>query len=96
MAWENRDYNRGGGGSGGEYLGNPSLFFGFTVPFGRWFGVPVRLNFFLLLVLALMLFGDMHAGEPLLFFVQAGLLIAFLILHDFGHRICAACGRITR
>jgi len=88
MAWEDREYNRGGG-SGGEYLGNPALFFGFTVPFGRWFGVPVRLNFFLLLVLALMFFGDIHAGGPVIFVIQAAMLIALLLVHDFAHRFCA-------
>jgi hypothetical protein len=88
MAWENRDYYRTGG-SGGEYLGNPALFFGFTVPFGRWFGVPVRLSFWLLLTLAFMLFGDIHAGAPVLFVIQAAMLIALLLMHDFAHRACA-------
>jgi hypothetical protein len=88
MAWEDREYNRSGG-SGGEYLGNPALFFGFTVPFGRWFGVPVRLSFWLLLSLAFMLFGDLHAGAPVLFPIQAAMLLGLLLVHDFAHRYCA-------
>ena len=89
MAWEDRDYNSRGGGSGGEYLGNPAMFFSFSVPFGRWFGVPVRLSFWLLLSLVFILFGDMHIGMPVLFAIQAPVLIAVLLAHDFGHRLCA-------
>ena len=88
MGWEDRDYNTGGG-SGGEYLGNPAMFFAFSLPFGRWFGIPVRLSIWLLISLVFMLFSDMHAGTPTLFVVQAPLLIGFLLAHDFAHRIFA-------
>lgn len=87
MAWQDRDYNRGGG--AGDYLSNPAAILGLSVPFGTWFGVRVRLHFWLLLTFAFAL-ASLFRREPfLLVALQIGLLLAALLFHDFGHRICA-------
>ena len=85
MGWEDRDYYRGGG-SAGEYFGNPALFFSFSLPFGRWFGVPIRLTFWLLIVLLFHFLGVVQREPPLDLLVAAAIFVGVLILHEFGHR----------
>jgi len=88
MAWDDRDYYRSRE-SGGEYLGNPALFFGFSLPFGRWFGVPVRLSFWLLLTLLFMVIDILRGANAGMVVIEAALLIAMLLVHDFSHRLFA-------
>jgi Zn-dependent protease len=88
MAWEDRDYYRERG-SPSEYLGNPAALLGFSLPFGRWFGVPVRLHFWLLLDLVLLLVGMFRGMSPLVVGLMAAVLIGSLLVHDFAHRYAA-------
>jgi stage IV sporulation protein FB len=87
MVWQDRDYNRGGG--AGDYLSNPAAILGLSVPFGNWFGVRVRLHFWLLLTIAFMLASLFHGESILVVALQIGLLLVALLFHDFGHRILA-------
>ena len=88
MAWEDRDYYRGGE-RWGEYLGNPATVFGFSVPFLRFGGISIRLTFWLLLEI-LFMFMDVFRGiGPLDTTVAVLLLLAALIAHEFGHRFFA-------
>ena len=84
MGWENRDYNRGGG-YGGDYLANPGAILGFSVPFGTWFGIPVRLHFWLLLSFIFTLAELTRGTPPLAVATDIVLLLAALMLHEFGH-----------
>jgi hypothetical protein len=88
MAWENRDYYRTSG-DGGDYLANPLGALNLSVPFGTWFGARVRLHFWLLLVLVISSAGPLLAGDLVSVLLTAALLIAAVLLHEFGHRIAA-------
>lgn len=87
MAWQDRDYNRGGG--AGDYLSNPAAILGLSVPFGTWFGVRVRLHFWLLLTFAFALASLFRGVSVLVVVIQISLLLVALLFHDFGHRILA-------
>ena len=89
MAWQDRDYNRGGFGGAGDYLVNPSGILGFSVPFGTWLGVRVRLHFWLLLSF-LFLLADLFRGVSFpVIVLDMTLTLTALMLHEFGHRIGA-------
>jgi hypothetical protein len=83
MAWQDRDYNRGGE----DYLGNPAAILGLSIPFGTWFGVRVRLHFWLLVTFVFA--AAQMFRVPLLLLVGVALLLASLLLHDFSHRFFA-------
>ncbi len=85
--WQDRDYNRGGG--AGDYLSNPAALLNLSIPFGSWFGVRVRLHFWLLLTI-LFLLADLFSHAPVVVVgIQIVLLLVALLVHDFGHRILA-------
>ena len=85
MGWEDRDYNRGGE----NYLGNPAAILGYSIPFGTWFGVRVRLHFWLLISIAFAVI-DIVRGIPLpLGAIGIALLLLTLLIHDFTHRVVA-------
>ncbi len=88
MAWQDRDYNQSGE-SGGGYLGNPISALNISVPFGTWFGARVRLHFWLLLSILFIVVGGMRMLSPTLIVINVALLIAALLLHEFGHRFTA-------
>jgi hypothetical protein len=85
VGWEDRDYYRSGG---EDYLGNPAAILGFSVPFGNWFGVRVRLHFWLLVTLV---FGvaEVVRFDPVWCLIGIGLLILTLLIHDFAHKAFA-------
>jgi hypothetical protein len=87
LAWQDRDYNRGGG--PGDYLSNPAALLQLSIPFGSWFGVRVRLHFWLLLTLLFMLADLFNHGPIIIVAIQIVLLLTALLIHDFGHRILA-------
>jgi hypothetical protein len=87
MGWQDRDYYRTGG--AGDYLSNPAAILGLSVPFGTWLGVRVRLHFWLLLTIAITIFGLFRGMPPVLIGGEIALLLAALLLHDFGHRAFA-------
>lgn len=87
MVWQDRDYNRGGG--AGDYLSNPAALLNLSVPFGAWFGVRVRLHFWLLLTIIFLLADLFNRAPPVVVGIQIVLLLAALLVHDFGHRILA-------
>jgi hypothetical protein len=89
VAWQDRDYNRGGYGGAGDYLVNPSGILGFSVPFGTWLGVRVRLHFWLLLSFLFLVAHLFRGGSLLLIVIDMGLMMVALIVHDIGHRIFA-------
>jgi hypothetical protein len=84
MAWEDRDYYRGGGRS--DYLSNPGLFLTLSTSFGTWFGVPVRLSFWLLVMMLLFYVDSLHGVSAGLVAICGMIFILHLILHDMGHR----------
>jgi Zn-dependent protease len=87
LVWQDRDYNRGGG--AGDYLSNPAALLQLSIPFGSWFGVRVRLHFWLLLTLLFTL-ADLFSHVPAtIVAIQITLLLTSLLVHDFGHRILA-------
>jgi hypothetical protein len=87
LAWQDRDYNRGSG--AGDYLSNPANILGFSIPFGTWFGVRVRLHFWLLLTIAFGVAGTLGGGSILMLAITIPLLLFSLLMHDFGHRFFA-------
>lgn len=88
MAWEDRDYYRNRE-AGAEYFGNPQLWLSLSMPFGRWFGVPVRLHFWLLLS-AVFAYMDVARGARAIDVTgMLVLLVVFLMLHEFSHRYFA-------
>jgi len=89
LAWQDRDYNRGGFGGAGDYLANPSAFLRLSVPFGTWLGVRVRLHFWLLLSFLFLLAGLFDGVSIIVLALDIALMIAALLLHDFGHRAFA-------
>jgi hypothetical protein len=84
MAWQDRDYNQGGG--PGDYLSNPAAILGLSVPFGTWLGVRVRLHFWLLLTFAFCLASLFRGGSPVIVVLYIALMLVALLAHDFGHR----------
>jgi Zn-dependent protease len=94
VAWQDRDYNRGSG--AGDYLSNPANILGFSVPFGTWFGVRVRLHFWLLLTIAFAIIDLLSQASIVMVVIAIALLLASLMLHDFGHKFFAqmAGGRL--
>jgi hypothetical protein len=89
LAWQDRDYNRGGFGGAGDFLANPSGILGLSVPFGTWLGVRVRLHFWLLLSFLFLLAGLFGGVSFVVIIVDMALMLATLLLHDFGHRAFA-------
>ena len=87
MAWQDRDYNRGSG--PGDYLSNPANILGFSVPFGSWAGVRVRLHFWLLVTIAFAIIDLLSHASILMVIISIALLLASLLLHDFGHKFFA-------
>jgi stage IV sporulation protein FB len=85
LAWQDRDYNRGGGAE--DYFSNPAAILGFSIPFGTWFGSRVRLHFWLLLTFAFAIAGGFRF--PLNCLIGIALLLVTLLLHDFAHKIAA-------
>ena len=85
MGWEDRDYNTGNGG-GGDYLSNPAGLLNLSVPFGTWFGVRVRLHFWMLLTIVFALVRLTSGASVLSVFVGIVCLLTAVMLHDFGHR----------
>jgi Zn-dependent protease len=83
VGWENRDYYRGG--SAEDYFSNPSAILGFSIPFGTWLGVRVRLHFWLLLTFLFSAAEGFRA--PMECLVGMALLMLTLLLHDFAHRV---------
>jgi len=87
LGYRDRHYNSEGGGDGRGFLGgNHMSLLGFSAPFGRWFGVRVRLNIWMLLILGLMAISYFGAGQPLMFPIAGAFLILSAMLHEFGHR----------
>jgi Zn-dependent protease len=89
VAWQDRDYNRGGFGGAGDYLANPAGILAFSVPFGNWLGVRVRLHFWLLLSFLFIVARLFTGGSLLVVALDMALMTAALLLHDFGHRAFA-------
>lgn len=87
MGFENRDYNRGGGGE--DYFSNPAAILGFSIPFGTWLGARVRLHFWLLLQVGFAVASLAREASDLLLAIYIGVLFVILMLHDFGHRLAA-------
>jgi stage IV sporulation protein FB len=87
LGWQDRDYYRGSGGGAGDYLVNPSNILGLSVPFGTWFGVRIRLHFWLLLLYVFLLSDLFRQGTLLVIGIDFVLILAALLLHDFGHRV---------
>ena len=85
VGWQDRDYYRGGGGE--DYLSNPAAILSYSVPFGTWFGVRVRLHFWLLLTIAFAVAQQLRS--PLNCSIGIGLLVLALLVHDFAHRAAA-------
>lgn len=84
MGWQDRDYNTS---SGGDYLGNPAALLNLSLPAGTWFGVNVRLHFWLLLSIIFLL-TEIHRGAaPLNVGIGIFALVAAVILHDVGHKL---------
>ena len=50
VGFQDRPYYRDGSG-GQDYLGSPASILSMSVPFGTWFGVRIRLHFWMLLTL---------------------------------------------
>jgi hypothetical protein len=87
VAWQDRDYNRGSG--PGDYLSNPAGILGFSIPFGTWFGVRVRLHFWLLLTIAFAVADLLARASIVMVIISIALLLCALLLHDFGHKFFA-------
>jgi hypothetical protein len=82
VAWQDRDYYRGGE----DYFANPAAILGFSVPFGTWFSVRVRLHFWLLLTIVFGVAAAVRGAGPVQIAVGIALLLVTLLLHDFAHK----------
>lgn len=87
MGYQDRQYYRDGGGQGG--LGGALGVLGFSAPFGTWFGVRVRLHFWMLLSMLFIVIGYARAGSAMMMALHLALFIAAVMLHEFGHRLAA-------
>src|SRR5271155_1272309 len=85
MGWQDRQYNRDGGGFD-NYFTSPTGILSYSFPFGTWFGVPVRLHFWLLFTFGFIL---LNRGISTLLGVDIALLLIALMVHEFSHRIVA-------
>jgi Zn-dependent protease len=88
MAWEDRDYYRNRE-QWGEYLGNPGLALGFSIPIARVAGISIRFSFWLLLWIVFMYMEALKGIRFIDTTAAAILLVASLICHEFGHRFFA-------
>ena len=88
MAWQDRPYNNSGGGAHG-YLGNPASLLAFSLPFGTWGPVRVRLHFWLLISFLFILIGYGRTAGFALGIVHCALFLVALLLHEFGNRFGA-------
>ena len=70
-------------------MGGARSLAGFSLPFGTWFGVCVRLNIWLLLVVFLLAMDYLDARRPGMMVAHIAMLLTALMLHEFGHRIVA-------
>lgn len=86
MGFEDRQYYREGG-SG--FAGGPISILGFTAPFGTWFGVRVRLGFWMLLSILFTVISYGRTGNLGMLAVHIALFIAAVLLHEFGRRFAA-------
>ena len=94
MGYEDRDYHRDGGGSGGGFAENPLrwLFTG-QFPLFRVFGVQVNCHASLLVISVLvLLFGQPFGDSALDRVVFIGVLFGVILLHEFGHVFAARWG----
>lgn len=88
MAWQDRPYNSSGGGAHG-FLGNPASLLAFSLPFGNWGPVRVRLHFWLLISILFILIAYGRSAGFELGALHCSLFIAALLLHEFGNRLAA-------
>lgn len=86
MGWQDRDYNTS---EANGFFDNPGALLSYSVPFGTWFGVRVRLYFLLLLYAFLGFLTVPKDGSYRWFFAGLGILIGTLLLHEFAHRYAA-------
>ena len=89
MGWQDRGYNKSGGGFTSDYFNNPIALLSMSVPFGTWFGIRVRLHFWLLLSFFLTYIAAVRSGDLLTPTIQCALTLVALLCHEFGHRIFA-------
>lgn len=92
MAYSDRDYGRGGDGGwagGGDLFGRTSALLGYSMPFGSWGPVRVRLHFWLLVSIVFLASPHIQAGQWGLLGMTLLLLLAALLLHELGHRLAA-------
>src|SRR5271170_5014705 len=88
MGWQDRGYNKSGG-STSDYFGNPLALLNLSVPFGTWFGVRVRLHFWLLLSFFFTYIPGIRAADFVSPTIQCILILIALLAHEFGHRTFA-------
>lgn len=86
MAYQDRRYYRDGGG-GEDYLGNPAAVVNMSVPFGTWFGVRVRLHFWMLLSLLFAAIYQARFGPPVLVPALLALILISVAIHEIGRRL---------
>jgi hypothetical protein len=82
-----RDYNRYSGGN--DYFGNPASILSLSIPFGTWFGVRVRLHFWLLLSFVITFMALTHRVSLQVVVISIISTLLAVLCHDFGHRIFA-------
>ncbi|HUO09735.1 MAG TPA: site-2 protease family protein [Phycisphaerae bacterium] len=88
MGWQDRGYNTSGG-STSNYFGNPLALLQLSVPFGSWFGVRVRLHFWLLLSFLFIYIDGVRSGDLIWPTMECALTLVALLAHEFGHRFFA-------
>ncbi|MGE5612059.1 MAG: site-2 protease family protein [Bacillota bacterium] len=88
MGWQDRNYNRASF-RGDEYLSNPAAILSYSLPFGTWFGARVRLHFWLLLSFLFAAAEILRGGNLLVLLLTMAMVLAALLLHEFGHRFAA-------
>ncbi|MGN6370560.1 MAG: DUF6576 domain-containing protein [Phycisphaerae bacterium] len=89
MGWQDRGYNKSEGGFTSDYFNNPVALLSMSVPFGTWFGVRVRLHFWLLLSFLLIYIRNLSGGDLVTPTIECVLMLVALLCHEFGHRIFA-------
>ncbi|MCL5770251.1 MAG: site-2 protease family protein [Planctomycetes bacterium] len=88
MSWHDRDYNRGGN-STRYFPDNPLALFNWSLPLGEFFGIRLRLHFWVLLLFAFDLMPALRTGSWLVSLWLIFSMLAALLLHEFGHHFGA-------
>lgn len=87
MAWDDRDYYRGGG--GGSYLSSPGAILQYAMPVGSLFGARIQIHFWLFVAIVFGSIRILQTTSAVWVPIYAALFVLAALVHEFGHRTAA-------